>query len=430
VKNRRWFPSLVLTFALLSGCGGSPEKRILRGIQLLEAGNHARAQAQLEKGLRAAPDTVENAAAWNALGLVRAHLGDSIKAAEAFQKSATLDPSSFPAHYNRGQLYLQEKKLAEASESFRRADAADPGRTEALEMLANIALSQQDAASARTLLEQALARAGHPRVLNALALVRRQTGSAPGEVRELLQKAVVLDPTFAVAQVNLAALLDANRLDTEQAVTHYEAYLRLQPESPKSFAVRQRLQVLAERIQTGGVAAPDPIRVEVTSLLEQATEASRSGFPDRALHLCLRAATAASRAQRPDLEERALRAAATLAPESARAQVGLGRFLLQQNQAAHALAPFQKAVALAPTWLPALQGLTEAAVANRQNSLARDVLQASEQSARDNAELLFGIAVLYQDVLQDRNRSKRVLDEWLRRFPTHEKAAEARTRLR
>jgi tetratricopeptide (TPR) repeat protein len=246
------------------------------------------------------------------------------------------------------------------------------------------------------------------------------------ERRDLLQQAVSMNPQFAPAQLNLAALLDQHRLDPEQAQAHYEAFIRLDPDSPLVPQAVQRAQVMEARVLSGTLNLPDPVLVEVEDILKRASEEEEELL---ALRLCLQAHAVAARASRVDLRERALRAATTLAPTSARAQVGLARFLREQGRGEESLAAFLSAHELAPQWPPAFSGAVILSMDEANTDQARELLSESEQAVQDQPDALLIVADLYASPL-GAGRKARELYRFIRsEFPGSAAAETAEARL-
>jgi|GEM_PF-1702916 len=426
-------PSVSILFCLLlalgvGGCGADPDARARKGIQALNEGNYSKAVRHLERAVDLPEDQTAPGPVWNALGLARYRAKNVPAAEEALRRAVEASPDAYLPRYNLGDLLTQEGRYEEARPILEQAASLDPDRTEALQTLAFIALHNQEFGRAVDLLERARARRETAPVLTMLAAARRH--SLPvADIRDLLQRAVTLDPSYAPARHNLASLLDQNRLDPLQAISHYEAFLRLRPDTVKAPQIRQRIQVMAAREDSGAVARPDPARREVESLLKQASEAAGNGSPEQALHYCLRANAVAGRAQRTDLKERALRAAAALAPESARSHYGLGTFLLSQDRPADALDALETAHRLAPAWPGALRSTVAAARRAGNTDAARDALQRAAEAAGDNANLLLLIGRIYENDLQDPRRARRIYRTWLERFPDDPRAADISARI-
>lgn len=413
---------------VLAGCGASPETLSRKGVEALNEGRHQRAARLLTKAAEKLAPGPDAAPLWDRIGLAEYRAGDPEAAERAFRRAVDLDPDLYSAHYNLGDLLAQNQRHEEAETHLRRAAALAPERTEALERLATIALRREDRAEAIDLLEQARGRNETSRILTSLAVAKSE--SAPvDELRSLLQRAVTLDPSHAPAQLNLAALLDQNRLDPEQAITHYEAFLRLEPDTDQIPQIRQRIQIMASRADSGNFARPDPARREVESLLEQAAAAAREGSQEQALHFCLRAGALAGREQRTDLKERAYRAAVALAPGSPRAHFALGSLLREQNRTRSGLDALRTANRLAPTWAGALQATVAAAMEEDETAAARQALERSLEAAGEDANLLLLVGRLYEQRLGDSRQAKRVYRDWLETFPDDPRAEDVRALL-
>jgi len=431
--NIRRMPHLILLLVLLglSGCGRSPVKQAASGIEALNQGQPEKAVRRLEKALQEVPENLDRdtlSRIHEALGLAYARSGELENASESFKQAATLTPKRFSPLYNMGMLELERGETAQATGWLEQAVSASGQETEAHETLANLALEQDQLETAIDWLQRARTRQESSRILTAMA-VARQHQLPVSELRTLLQTAVSKDPSYAPAQLNLAALLDNHRLDPEQAISHYEAYLRLEPDSVETARIRQRIQIMATRSETGEFAQPDPVRQEVEELLRQAKQAAQNNQPSQVLRLCLQANATAARHQRTDLRERALRAAATLAPESPRGHYGLGRFLLSQNRKQEALTSLRRAHLQAPAWLPSLEALVPVAVDLRQRSMASEALALTEQEAADNPDVILRVAELYAEPLGETGEARKVRRRWLEANADHPRAEEIRALL-
>lgn len=413
---------------LVTACGRSPESLAHNGIEALNAGQEVKAARWLSRAAERSPQEAKTADLWSYAGLAAYRAGQVEEAEAAFSRAIDLNPQHFEALYNYGDLLFRENREEEARPLLQNAAAADETRSEPLEALAGIALRNGDFDSAFDLLSRARSRDENARVLTSLAVTGG--GRLPlSEIVELLQRAVTMGPSYAPAQLNLASILDQNRLDPEQAISHYEDYLRLETDDIKTARVRQRIKIVNDRLATGDFARPDPVRVEVEDLLSRATAASRRGDDAAVLQFCLRANAAAARAQRSDLRERALRAAATLAPESARAHLGLANFLKDQGRGREAFTHFRLAHTLAPAWPLALDSAVSAAAEIGDQNLVRSLLESSHEAGSDNPSLLLRVGDLYADELNDPRQARRVYQVILDRFPEAPEVSEVQDRM-
>lgn len=424
-------PSVILPLflaLLLSACGRNPDVLTQKGIKALNQGDVGKATSLLTKAAERSLGSEDEAYRWGAAGLAAARAGRGGDAESYLAKALALDGQSFEANYNLGDILISQNRLDEAESYLFKAAEVDPSRTEALEALAGIALRRGDFDSAVEYLNRARNREESARVLTSLAVAGKENYSIE-QTRSLLQQAVTLDPAYAPAQLNLASVLDQNRLDPAQAAAHYEAFIRLQPEDDKIPLVHQRLQMMESRVASGDVARPDPVRQDVEDLLTQAADAATRGESPLALQFCLRANAAATRAQRSDLRERALRAATTLVPDSARAHFGLGKFMLAQNRKTEALISFEKAQELAPGWPLLVRPSVTLAAELNQTTLADEMLKSSEKAGFENPDVLLEIGDLYAEALNDEKESRRIYQELLENFPDYEKLSDVQARL-
>ncbi|WFB36677.1 tetratricopeptide repeat protein [Kiritimatiellota bacterium B12222] len=422
--------TLFISCVLLSSCGRDPAALNRKAVEALNEGEAAKAMRLFEKAAEKAAEKSEGsevADMWAHAGLAAARAGRGGDAEAFLMKAVEVSPSHVEANYNLGDLYVQQNRLDEAVRYLESASISSEG-TEPLEALAAIALRQGKLDEAYTYLQQARVRDENVRVLTSLAVAGKQHLTV-SQSRDLLQQAVSQDPSYAPAQLNLAALLDQNRLDPAQAMAHYQAFLRLEPEDDKVPLVQLRLQIMETREASGNFSRPDPERQEVEALLDQASEAAAAGNQSLAIQYCLQANAAATRAQRSDLRERALRAATTLAPDSARAQFGFGQFMLGQNRKPEAMQAFAAARSVAPGWPMTLRPAVLLAAELGRNTQATEFLVQAEAAGAANPDFLLEIGDLYAEALNNERESRRVYELILDGFPTYAQRAQVQARL-
>ncbi|HTU12533.1 MAG TPA: sulfotransferase [Allosphingosinicella sp.] len=113
------------------------------------------ALALLGRALAAAPEAI---GVMNAIGLCLSRMGRFEEAVEAFGGAVAKAPDFAPALANRGAALLALGRNDEARADFEASRAADPANLIAADGLAALALGDGDAAAARTLAGQVLAR--------------------------------------------------------------------------------------------------------------------------------------------------------------------------------------------------------------------------------------------------------------------------------
>ena len=199
-----------------------------------EQGRLDEALALLRRALAAAPDAI---GVMNAVGLVLNRQGRFEAAADAFGEALAKEPGFAPALANRGTALLALGREDAAGADFAAAAALDPANLVALDGLAAVALRRGDAAGARRLAEQVLAREpGWPGAVLTLAgaeLAEGQAQKAEAMLGRLLDDTVLapLDRALAIGlrgdalaalgrhEAAFAAWSEANALQAE----HYRA---------------------------------------------------------------------------------------------------------------------------------------------------------------------------------------------------------------
>ena len=175
-------------------------------------GEAFRKQGRLQEAAQAFNDSVARmpgyAPAHNKLGLTLSELGRSQEAMVEFEKTIALDPQLREAHYNLGVLLARQRERSRALTHLRLA--FPKGDERALRLL------DADPAGAE--------------ILNNLALGMADSGDLT-EAKDLLQRAILINPKHTPAQLNLGNLylLEGN---LTKARAQFEGVLRLEPASP------------------------------------------------------------------------------------------------------------------------------------------------------------------------------------------------------
>lgn len=126
--NRVLFIGLVLVLCACQSGGGESRPAIDRakvatvntelGFQYMQKGEYQIAMNKLQKALEADPDHVD---AHNAMGVLRATLGQFDDAERSFRQALRLDPDNSSALNNYGQFLCQRKRYAEGQQQFLKA---------------------------------------------------------------------------------------------------------------------------------------------------------------------------------------------------------------------------------------------------------------------------------------------------------------------
>jgi Flp pilus assembly protein TadD len=188
-----------------------------------------RARSALEhfdRALRLDPENAEarqnSAAARRALGDARGADEDEARAMTLFARAG--DAASLAnLHGLRGQRFLAEGRLGEASSEFREAARLEP--------------------------EQARAHLGIGAVLAAEASAEpdeRLRSALVDRAIEAFERALAIDPDEPTAHMNLGITYLRQRPDPKKAARHLRAYLRLVPDAPQRAQMEDTIRRIDE----------------------------------------------------------------------------------------------------------------------------------------------------------------------------------------
>ena len=107
----------------------------IRGIERLGARDYARAVAELEAALSAAPSSAATAFL---LGWAFHGAGDDRQAISAWRRGAFVDPTFVPVHLALAEMYVRLSQPALAAQALRAGLAALPGSPELLDRLSKL----------------------------------------------------------------------------------------------------------------------------------------------------------------------------------------------------------------------------------------------------------------------------------------------------
>ena len=227
-----------------------------------------------ERALKLDPIYAE---AWNKLGRVSEKRGDLAQASQRYQQALRLKPSYADASGNLGNVLANQGSLAEAVPYLEQAVRLDPKNAEALHKLGLTLSKLGKPAPAEASLRSAIrVQPDFVRAMNNLGLLLAEQGRT-AEAAAQYEQALRIEPSYSRANDNLGNLL-VNEGKIAEAVTHFAAVLRLEPTNAE---VRNKLQVLAERLETALRARPEDTdaRRSLGLVREVLGESSRSAAP-------------------------------------------------------------------------------------------------------------------------------------------------------
>ncbi len=156
---------------------------------------------------------------------------------EAKEKSSREREARVAVTYKRAAEILQRGDMLEADRVFRSVLEIDPGNTQSRSMLAKIAFSKNDPASAKRWIEEAVEKdAGIAEYHFLRGLFEVRTGRA-AEAEPSIRRSLELDPAFPEAWSLLGSLL----LDSRRAEEALQCFLRASLLEPSNAAVQLNL---------------------------------------------------------------------------------------------------------------------------------------------------------------------------------------------
>lgn len=264
------------------------------------------------------------------MDLVAAHMAraDHKAALTAAERMTRKLPAAAAPWLIRGRIQAMTGDAPAARESYGAALKLDPKEFVAIRGLAELDLAAARPDVAKSRYEEAIKRDPRSaRLMLALADLTRRTGGTREQAAELVDKAVKVDPQD-VNMSSAAIAFHRDGGDTQRALSSALAAQSAMPDEPRI------LLLLAEAQLSDGA-------------IEQATAN--------------------------------LNRAAELRPGAAEPQVRLAEAYLVARQPERALAAAEKALVLAPEWVPASRAVIGAAVANQRLPRARAVVKQWQQ---------------------------------------------------
>jgi tetratricopeptide (TPR) repeat protein len=219
------------------------DARIVLARVLSRAGRDADALAELERAKADHPDAPQ---LFYQLAQVYQRVGRAAEAEESarrFQELETQEKNEreraarVAVTYKRAAEILQKGDMSEAERVFRSVLEIDPENTESRSMLAKIAFSRNDPASAKRWIEEAIERNGDIAEYHYLrALFEARTGQG-ANAEPSVRRALSLEPAFPEAWSLLGALL----LDSRRAEEALACFLHARALEPTNAAAELNL---------------------------------------------------------------------------------------------------------------------------------------------------------------------------------------------
>jgi tetratricopeptide (TPR) repeat protein len=263
------------------------------------------------------------------MALTRAQLPYWQDSETLFQRMIAVTEGNYLAHYNLGNLYSRQDKLAEAVQQYEAAVRAEPNYAEAQNNLGTVLLRQGRFDEA--IAHHSAAVRIRPEYLYYFNLANALAGAGrSAEAITDYQQALRLDPNSSAAHHNLGLALQAEGKN-EEAMAEFRAALRLQPDYESAE------HNLANRLADAGRLDEAMAHYVAALRLDPNHAESYNG-----LGICY-----AMQGKMPEAE-RQFRESVRLKPDNAGAQSNLANALGAQNKLEEAIPHYQKALQLAP----------------------------------------------------------------------------------
>lgn len=304
------------------------QQHYARALELLKQHRLEEAKREL---LEAAGLNPQQAEIRNLLGTVYDRLGQVDAAIQQYQSAIELSPRSAAGYNNLGIAYLRKQQQDLALEAFLRALRVDPANLSSLVNLGLLYLSRHQLDEAITHFEQA--RRKRPDDLGTLFNLSK-AHYEKGNLQtcfEVLQQAG--EPGSAVPEIqNLLGMVLARLDRPDKAIRHFEAAIRLRPETAESY---YRLGLVYQKKEAWA---------QSKEYLEKAIKLEASPLPEQYLAL-------SQACRRLGASERAIEAlekSLSIDPNSEPVRHALGTLFLETGRYREAAVQFQRITQLNP----------------------------------------------------------------------------------
>jgi tetratricopeptide (TPR) repeat protein len=238
-----WILPALLVSVLFFGCGRKPgEKLYQEALTEWSKGKLVRARTLLEKSIQRRAGSLENAEAYNRLGILLWEMDKPQEAVDAFTESCRLDAGQYSVLCNLGVALSAQNDFSAAEHAFREAALIQADDPRPLAFAGVIYAKNQKWDDASRNLTQALKRTpDDPRLQTALALAELHTTGTDAALKRL-QAVEKKSPDYAPAYFNTASIYRYWLKNPTEAKRCFELYLRM-ASSNDPFAAQARAEL-------------------------------------------------------------------------------------------------------------------------------------------------------------------------------------------
>jgi len=262
-----WIAPALLIALLFFGCERTPGGKLYsEALSEWRSGHLVRARALLEKSIRRRAGSLDNADAYNRLGLLLWEMDEIDRSVEAFTESCRIDAEQVGTLGNLGVALSAQNNFENAEQAFREAALLEPNDTRPLIYTGRVYMQNRKWEDAARSLHRASGRTPNdPQLQTLLALTEFHTrGSAAALQR--LQSVIREYPGYAPALFNLAALYRFELQNPTEAKRWFELYLQKASIVDKFSALaRAQLQELSDEAATTGIPFTPPKTADRTA---------------------------------------------------------------------------------------------------------------------------------------------------------------------
>ncbi len=240
-----WLVPALLIAVLFFGCGRKPgEKLYAEALNEWKDGNHVRARALMEKSIRRRTGSLENADAYNRLGLLLWEMDEIDAAVDAFEESCRIDAGQYGPLCNLGVALSAKNDFVAAESAFREAALLQPYDPRPIAYTGIAYLQNEKWEDANRNLRRALSRTPkNPRLQTLLAITELHTRDANAALRRL-QTIARNHPNYATAFFNIASIHFHWLNNPTEAKRNFTLYLE-KASRTDTFVAKARANLLA-----------------------------------------------------------------------------------------------------------------------------------------------------------------------------------------